>query len=98
MLMAEGHRLRLAHARQRDVSGPLDGVAHPNQSGDYEDSAENRGASERIRAAMKDLRHSLLRSGSKRPGGAYLNSSAVGAIVLVRKRKPPTGFQSRLRN
>src|ERR1041385_938323 len=57
VLMAEGDGLRLAHSGESDIRRSLDRIADPDQSCDYEDSAENRGASERIRAAMKDLRH-----------------------------------------
>ena len=63
MLMAERDRLRLANTGVGHIGGTLYGVTDPDQSCDDEDSAENGGARQRIRAAMKDLRHSLMRSG-----------------------------------
>ena len=63
MLVTERNWLGLAHSFIGDVWGALDGVPYPNQSCHDEDGAENSGAGQRIRAAMKDLRHSLMRSG-----------------------------------
>ena len=72
VLMAERNRLRLADARVRDEGRSLDEVADSAQCDHDKHCAENGGAGQRIRAAMKDLRHSsLMRSGLKRPGGAY---------------------------
>jgi hypothetical protein len=59
MLMAEGDWLRLAHTGIGYVRRTLYCVTDPDQSCDDEDSAENGGARQRVRAAMKDLRHSL---------------------------------------
>jgi hypothetical protein len=63
MLMAEGNRLGLAHTFVGHVGRTLYGVSDPDQSSDDENGAEDGSARQRIRAAMKDLRHSLLRSG-----------------------------------
>jgi len=63
MLMTERNRLRLPHTLVGHVWRALYGVPDPNQSGHDENGAEDSGAGQRIRAAMKDLRHSLMRSG-----------------------------------
>ena len=63
MLMAEWNRLRLPHTFVGHVRRALYGVPYPNQSGHDENGAENSSAGQRIRAAMKDLRHALMRSG-----------------------------------
>jgi hypothetical protein len=63
MLMTERNRLRLADAFVGDVGRALYGVSDPDQRGHDENGAENSGAGQRIRAAMKDLRHALMRSG-----------------------------------
>jgi len=57
MLMAEGDRLRLSNARVGNKGGSLNRVEDPSQSGNNKDSTEDSGARQRIRAAMKDLRH-----------------------------------------
>src|SRR5437764_3962131 len=57
MLMAEWNRLRLPHTFVGHVRRALDGVPYPNQRGHDENGAENSSAGQRIRAAMKDLRH-----------------------------------------
>ena len=59
MLVAEGDWLRLAHTGVGYIGGTLYGVTHPDQSCDDENRAENGGARQRVRAAIKDLRHSL---------------------------------------
>jgi len=63
VLMAERDRLRLADSRIRDERRSLNDVQDPTQNDNDKDCAENSSAGQRIRAAMKDLRHSLLRSG-----------------------------------
>jgi len=63
VLMAEGNRLRLADARVGYEGRALNHVNDSAQCRNNKDCAENGGAGQRIRAAMKDLRHSLLRSG-----------------------------------
>src|SRR5215472_364483 len=90
MLMAERNRLRLAHALVGDVRRPLHDVSDASQCGNDEYCAKDSGTGQRIRAAMKDLRHSLMRSGSKRPGGAFCADPRVSASVLVASEKPPT--------
>ena len=60
MLVAEWNRLRLAHTLIGHERGALDGVGDPSEDGNHEYCAENRGARQSIRTAMKDLRHSLL--------------------------------------
>jgi len=57
MLMAERHRLGLANAGVGDVRRALDRVRDPSQCGNDENCAKNSGAGQRVRAAMKDLRH-----------------------------------------
>src|SRR5438270_6155539 len=67
MLMAERHRLRLAHTLVRDIGRALDRIRGPYQCSHDEDGAKDRGAGQRIRAAMKNLRHSLIRSCERDP-------------------------------
>ena len=92
MLMAEWDRLRLADAGIGHKGRALHDVNDSAQCRNNEYCAENGGAGQRIRAAMKDLRHSLL-IWLKRPGGALvrfccltrsaccLTASAIGASV-----------------
>ena len=95
MLMTEGNRLRLAHALIGHVRGALHDVGDASQCGNDEHCAKNGGARQRVRAAMKDLRHSLMRSGSKRPGGAFCADPRVSASVLVPSEKTThRGFRS----
>src|SRR5215471_11849037 len=98
MLMTERNRLRLAHALIRDVRRALHDVGNTSQCGNDENCAKDSGARQRVRAAMKDLRHSLMRSGSRRPGGALLTRPLLACDIYSEKRKPPTGFRSRWRN
>src|SRR4029077_9029293 len=63
MLMAERNRLRLTDAGVGHKGRALHDVSDSTQCCNNEYCAENGGAGQRIRAAMKDLRHSLLRSG-----------------------------------
>jgi len=72
MLMAEWNGLRLAYARIGNERGTLNDVHNPARNDNEKHCTENGGTGQRIRAAMKDLRHSLLRYGPKRPGGASL--------------------------
>jgi hypothetical protein len=60
MLMAEGNGLRFAYASVRDVGGTLDFHRHPTQGGKDKHRAKDRGPGQRIRTAMKNLRHSLM--------------------------------------
>jgi hypothetical protein len=62
MLMAEWDRLRLADAGIGHKGRALHDVNDSAQCRNDEYGAENGGARKRIRAAMKDLRHSLMRS------------------------------------
>ena len=55
MLMAEGRGLRPGHSSVGDIRGALDLRRRPEQHGDDEDGAKDRGARDGIRAAMKDL-------------------------------------------
>jgi len=55
MLMAERNRLRLADAGRSHIRRALDDVEGPTQSCNDENRAENRGARQTIRTAMKDL-------------------------------------------
>ena len=87
MLMAERDRLWLAHALIRDVRRTLDDIGDASQCGNDEYCAKNSGAGQRVRAAMKDLRHSLMRSGSKRSGGAFCADPGFSASVLVPSEK-----------
>ena len=72
VLMAEWNRLRLAHARVGDEWRPLDDVEDPSQHGHDKDRTENGGAGQRIRAAMKDLRHSCFEIWPGGPGEAVV--------------------------
>jgi hypothetical protein len=67
VLMAERDGLRLADPGVGDVGGTLDFHGHPAEGSNYEYRAENCGAGQSIRAAMKDLRHSLMTSGLRDP-------------------------------
>jgi hypothetical protein len=87
MLMTKGDGLRLAHALISDVRRALHDVGYTSQCGDDEYCAKDSGTGQRVRAAMKDLRHSLMRSGSKRPGGASCVDPRVSASVLVPSEK-----------
>src|SRR5579863_538999 len=60
MLMAEWDRLRLAHSGVGHVGGSLNDVKNPPQCRNDKHGAKNGGAGQTIRAAMKDLRHSLM--------------------------------------
>ena len=57
MLMTERHRLGLADTGVSYEGGSLNGIEDPSQSSNNENSTEDSGAGQRIRAAMKDLRH-----------------------------------------
>jgi hypothetical protein len=61
MLMAEWNRLRLADSGIGHKGRALHDVNDSAQCSNDEYSAENGGAGKRIRAAMKDLRHSLMK-------------------------------------
>lgn len=63
VLMAERDRLRFANAGVGHKRGSLNQIGDSAQCGNDKHGAENGGAGQRVRAAMKDLRHSLLRSG-----------------------------------
>ena len=67
MLVAEGDGLRLADSGVGDVGRTLYFVGDPTQGSNDEDRAKNGGARKGIRTAMKDLRHSLMRSGLRDP-------------------------------
>ena len=67
VLVAEGNGLRLADSGVSDVGRTLYLVGDPAQRSDDEHRAKNGGARQGIRAAMKDLRHSLMRSGLRDP-------------------------------
>src|SRR5271163_2268143 len=62
MLMAEGHRLRLAHSCVGDVRRTLDLQRSPTERGNHEDRAKNRGPRQGVGAAMENLRHALSKS------------------------------------
>ena len=79
MLMAEWNRLGLADAGIGHKGRALHHVNNATQCRNDKHCTENGGAGQRIRAAMKDLRHSLrYEIWMKRPG-----SSAVSASVIV---------------
>ena len=59
VLMTERNRLRLAHSRIGDIGRPLKLENHPAQNGHDKHRAKKRRAGENIRAAMKNLRHSI---------------------------------------
>ena len=61
VLVAERHRLRLAHPGISDVRRALNLIRHPAERGNYEDRAKNRGPGQCVRTAMKDLRHAYVR-------------------------------------
>jgi hypothetical protein len=63
VLMAKWNGLGLAESGVGHEGGALHYVNDSAQCRNNKDCAENGGAGQRIRAAMKDLRHSLLRSG-----------------------------------
>ena len=87
VLMAKRDRLRLPHTLKSDVRGPLHDVSDTSQCGNDEYCAKDSGAGQRVRAAMKDLRHSLMRSGSKRPSGAFVSIRAFSVSVFVPSEK-----------
>ena len=87
MLMTERNRLRFPHALKSDVGRTLHDVGDTSQCRNDENCAKDSGARQRVRAAMKDLRHSLMRSGSKRPSGAFCADPRVSASVLVPSEK-----------
>ena len=71
VLMAEGNGLRFANSSVGHEGRALNQVADSAQCDNDKYCTENGGTGQRVRAAMKDLRHSsLMRSSSKRPGGA----------------------------
>src|SRR5215469_11679914 len=82
--MTERNGLRFAHTCVSNVGRTLDRVSEPDQTGNHKDCAKDSGARQRIRAAMKDLRHSLLRSSPERPGGAF--RSFVCSVVFYATR------------
>ena len=86
MLMTERHGLRLAYALVGYIWGTLNGVTDPDQRCNNKDRAEDSSARQRIRAAMKNLRHSLMRSGRRDPADRPL----ISGRLLFRVRKPPT--------
>ena len=88
VLMAEGHRLRLAHSGIRYVRRALNLIGHAAQCRNDEYRAEDGGARKSIRTAMKDLRHSLFRSGERDPADRPL----LGATVYVREENHPLVF------
>jgi hypothetical protein len=67
MRVAERDRLRLADSGVGNVGRTLYFVGDPTQGSNDEDRTENGGARQGIRTAMKDLRHSLMRSGLRDP-------------------------------
>jgi hypothetical protein len=63
MLMTEWYGLRFADSSVGDVGGALNLHRHPAQRNDHKDRAKHGGPRQSIRAAMKNLRHSLMKSG-----------------------------------
>ena len=57
MLMTERDRLGLADTSIGGKGGSLNCICNPDQASNDENSAKDSGAGQRIRAAMKDLRH-----------------------------------------
>ena len=69
MLMTEWNGLRLADAGVGNEGGSLNRVGDPSQTSNDKYGAENSGARQRVRAAMKDLRHFSYEIWLKRPDG-----------------------------
>src|ERR1700688_1298115 len=65
MLVAEGDRLRLAHASIGYVGRALDLHRDPTERSNHEDRAENCGPGQGVGAAMKNLRHTYVRASVK---------------------------------
>ena len=63
MLVAKGNGLGFADTGVGHKGRALNQIGDSAQCGNDKHCAENGGAGQRVRAAMKDLRHSLLRSG-----------------------------------
>jgi hypothetical protein len=76
VLVAERDRLGLAHASVGNVWGTLDFHDDPAQGCNYKNRAKDGGPGQSIRTAMKNLRHSLMRSYLRRPGGSPTSASA----------------------
>lgn len=83
VLVAERDGLRLADSGVGDVGGTLDFHGHPAERGNYEYRAKDGGARQGIRTAMKDLRHSLMKSGLRDPAARFLLDRPRFGCVLI---------------
>src|ERR1700752_3063643 len=91
--MAEWNRLRLADAGIGHKGRALHDVNDSAQCRNDEYCAKNGGAGQRIRAAMKDLRHSLMRSSEETRRSFVVQLIRSVRQFKFRVRKPPTGFR-----
>jgi hypothetical protein len=82
MLVAEGDGLGLADSGIGDVGGTLDFHGHPAERSNDEHRAKNGGAGQGVRTAMKNLRHSVVRSCLRDPGYWRMKTSSELALEL----------------
>jgi hypothetical protein len=91
MLVAEGHRLRFANPGVGDIRRALDFERRPSQGSNHEDRAKDRGPGQRIRAAMKDLRHACVRVSDSASFGLQKRDATVSRSAGCKsKEKSPT--------
>ena len=94
VLMTERYRLRLPNTGISDVGRSLHDVGHAAQCGNKENGAKDGGAGQRVRAAMKDLRHFSYESVLEE---IWRSICSLTRPLFVRSfwfrvGKPPTGF------
>src|ERR1035438_1535119 len=90
VLVTEWDRLRPAHPGISDIRRALNLIRHPAERGNHEDRAKNRGPGQRVRTAMKNLRHAyvrILRNYERDP--ADFN---CGSLLVTTRMKIPTYF------